>query len=231
MTEHPTDHVHNADERAFPEVAEHACSLHLPSSWLDSLSAMPLMGPTDLLTHRPSRVLVAGTSGSGKTTLAARIADVLALPHVEIDALFHGPEWAPRPSFAEDVRRFIAGPAWVTEWQYHSVRAHLAERADLLVWLDLPKAVVMRQVVRRTVVRRLRRERLWNGNVEPPFRNLLTDSEHIVRWAWTTHHETAVRVSALLQERPDLIVVRLRSHEEAHHWLQGPLRRSCNAPS
>jgi hypothetical protein len=59
----------------------------------------------------------------------------------------------------------------VTEWQYSLVRGILAERADLLIWLDLTRGVVMWQVVRRTLRRRLRREVLWNGNIEPPLRN------------------------------------------------------------
>jgi len=185
---------------------------------------VPLLGPTDPLPHRPARVLVAGTSGSGKTTLAARIAAVLGVEHVEIDSLFHGPAWTPRPSFQADVHRFAAGPRWVTEWQYDSVRAYLAERADLLVWLDLSRALVMRQVVRRTLVRRLRRQSLWNGNVEPPLRTILTDPEHIVRWSWTTHHRSARRVTDLLDRRPDLPVVRLRSRADVARWLAGPLR-------
>src|SRR5215213_3733834 len=189
----------------------------------DNVALVPFVGPTDLLPHPVRRVLVAGTSGSGKTTLAARIAAVLDVPHVEIDALFHGPNWTQRASFEEDVHRFSAGPEWVTEWQYRAVRAHLAERADLVVWLDLPKRVVMRQVIARTVVRRLRRRRLWNGNIEPPLWTVLTDSEHIVRWAWATHRTTAARVTALLQEHPDITVVRLRSHAEARRWLHGPL--------
>lgn len=187
---------------------------------------MPLLGATDPLPHRPDRVVVAGTSGSGKTTLAARIAEALAAPHVEIDALFHGPGWTPRATFLEDVHRFTAGPTWVTEWQYGDARAHLAARADLMVWLDLPRATVMRQVVRRTVQRRLRHERLWNGNVEPPLRTFFTDPEHIVRWAWSTHRQSALRVSALLDARPERPVVRLRSHEEARQWLHGPLQCS-----
>jgi adenylate kinase family enzyme len=185
---------------------------------------VPLLGPTDALPHRPSRVLVAGTSGSGKTTLAARVADVLKVPHVEIDALFHGPDWTVRPSFEEDVRRFSAEPAWVTEWQYGSARPVLAERADVLIWLDLPRSVVMRQVVRRTLRRRRHRERLYGGNVEPPIRAIFTDREYIVRWAWRTHHETELRVRGLLQEQPSTTVVRLRSHDEASRWLHGPLR-------
>lgn len=189
---------------------------------------MPLLGPTDPLPHRPRRVLVAGTSGSGKTTLAALIAETLTVPHIEIDALFHGPEWTPRPSFQEEVEQFSSGPAWVSEWQYDAVRGLLVDRADLLVWLDLPRATVMRQVVRRTLGRRLRRELLWNGNVEPPLRTFFTDREHIVRWAWSTHPQGPLRVAALLQEDPGQMVVRLRSHEEARAWLRGPLRLSAD---
>ncbi|MDX3236008.1 adenylate kinase [Streptomyces sp. ME03-5709C] len=187
---------------------------------------MPLLGPADPLPHRPRRVLVAGTSGAGKTTLAARVAAVLAVPHVEIDALFHGPGWTRRPSFEADVRRFSAETGWVTEWQYRSVRDHLAARADLLLWLDLPRRRVMRQVIRRTLLRRVRRQVLWNGNIEPPFRTILTDPEHIVRWAWNTHAETAKRVRRLLDDQPALTVVRIRSRYEAARWANGPLRDS-----
>ena len=187
---------------------------------------MPLLAAGDPLPHRPRRVLVAGTSGSGKSTWAARIAASLDAPHVDIDDLFHGPAWTPRPSFEDDVHRFTAGPTWVTEWQYGAVRAHLADRADLLVWLDLPRSMVMRQVVRRTVIRRLRRQRLWNDNLEPPLWTIFTDPEHIVRWAWKTHHKAARRVTDLLARRPDFPVVRLRSHAEAARWLRGPLRKA-----
>jgi adenylate kinase family enzyme len=192
--------------------------------WLTSLSAMPLLDPQGSLPYQPSRVIVAGTAGSGKTTMAARIAEVLGLQHVEIDALFHGPDWTPRPTFLEDVHRFAAEPAWVTEWQYSSARAHLAARADLVVWLDLPKRVVMLQVIRRTLTRRLRRQHLWNGNIEPPLRTILTDPDYIVRWAWRTRHKTEDRINTLLHEDPDRLVVRLRTHEEANQWLSGPLR-------
>nr|WP_297430124.1 AAA family ATPase [uncultured Actinotalea sp.] len=185
---------------------------------------MPWVGATQPVPHRPCRVLVAGTSGAGKTTLARRIATVIGAPHVELDALFHGPGWVPRPSFLEDVRRFSAAPRWVTEWQYAAARPVLAERADLVVWLDLPRAVVMRQVVGRSVVRSVRREVLWNGNVEPPLRSVLTDRDHVVRWAWSRHGRTARHVTAALEERPGLAVVRLRRHREARAWLDGPLR-------
>ena len=185
----------------------------------------------DRLPARPQRVLVAGATGAGKTTLAAAVARALGVPHVEIDALFHGPGWTPRPEFAADVRAFAAEPAWVTEWQYGVVRPLLLERADLLVWLDLPRGRVLRQVTRRTLHRRLRRTVLWNGNLEPPLRTFLTDPEHIVRWSWTTHGHTALRVEQAQHVRPDLAVVRLRSRREIRQWLDGPLRDAVQPPA
>jgi adenylate kinase family enzyme len=180
---------------------------------------MPILDVDDPLPARPERIILAGTAGAGKTTMAGRLSARLGVPHTEIDSLHHGPQWVPRPDFEADVRAFTAGPAWVIEWQYPSVRDLLADRADLVVWLDLPRRVVMRQVVRRTLRRQLLRQRLWNGNVEPPLWTILTDREHIIRWAWNTHDLNSERVTALARRRPELPIVRLRSRAEATRWL------------
>ena len=187
---------------------------------------VPLLTSTQSLQECPQRVLVAGTSGSGKTTWGSRIARQLGIPHVEIDALYHGPNWTPRESFMDDVSALVAEDKWVTEWQYSSARAVLAARADLLVWLDLPVATVMRQVIVRTLRRRLRREVLWNGNREPALWTVCTDPDHIIRWAWKTRRRSAERIAALVGQCPELPVVRLRSHREARAWQAGPLAAS-----
>ena len=77
----------------------------------------------------------------------------------------------------------------------------------------------MRQVVVRTVRRRLRNEVLWNGNTEPPLRTIFTDREHIVRWAWQTHGSAAQKVRERLSER-DVAVVRLRGARQRRAWLR-----------
>lgn len=184
---------------------------------------MPYLSPRADLPPETRRILVAGTSGAGKTTAARRIAAAVGAPHTELDALFHGPNWTPRPAFVDDVTRLIAGPEWVTEWQYPAARHLLIARAQLLVWLDLPVRVVMSQVIRRTVRRRVHRLELWNGNREAPLRTILRDKEHIIRWAWDTRHDTGPRVADALRDYPDLIVVRLTSRRELDAWLAGPL--------
>lgn len=187
------------------------------------MTAPPLLGPLDALPARPARVIVAGTSGSGKTAVAARIARTLGLRHVEIDVLYHGPGWTPRSSFAAEVAELAASEAWVVEWQYDQARPQLADRADLAVWLDFSRARVVWQVTSRTVRRRVRRQVLWNGNVEPPLHRVFVDPEHIIRWAWSSHARTVQRVTDLHRSHPHLPVVRLADWRSVERWITGPL--------
>ncbi|GMA23828.1 hypothetical protein GCM10025864_15870 [Luteimicrobium album] len=100
------------------------------------------------------------------------------------------------------------------------MRPLILERAELIVWLDLPTPVVMRQVVGRTVRRRRRREVLWNGNQEPPLRTFFTDDDHIVRWAWSTRNSLRGLDERLAAEAPHLVVVRLRTRAQTEDWVQ-----------
>lgn len=136
------------------------------------------------------RVSVVGTSGSGKSTLARELAEILGVPHLELDAVHHQPGWAPLPT--DEFRRIIAARAaaggWVIDGNYGRVRDLVWARADTVVWLDLPKRTVMRQVVWRTLRRVALRRELWNGNRER-WRNFLTwnPEQSVISWAWHKH--------------------------------------------
>jgi adenylate kinase family enzyme len=178
-----------------------------------------VLSAQDVLDPAPCRILVAGVSGSGKTTLALRIAAATGIPHTEIDGLAHGIGWERRPTFAKEVAQFTRADRWITEWQYSEVRELLAERADTLIWLDVPTALTMSRVTRRTLRRRLGRQPLWNGNVEPPLRTIFTDRDHIIRWAWRTRHLTRELVLAAATDHPHLRLVRLTSRRDVDKWL------------
>lgn len=139
------------------------------------------------------RIVVVGNSGSGKTTLADELARRLQLCRVELDALYHGPDWTPEP--IEQFRSGLLGAlaqaeresaGWVVCGNYSSVRDDLWQRADTILWLDFPRAVVMTRILRRTATRVLLRSELWNGNQERLCSVLsLHDPERsILRWAW-----------------------------------------------
>jgi adenylate kinase family enzyme len=185
---------------------------------MDQTPREPL-DPADPLPPGTRRILIAGCSGAGKSTLATALSARLGLPYRELDALHHGPKWVPRPEFAADVVAFAATDAWICEWQYRAVRPLLLDRAELLIWLDLPRWRVFCQLVPRTLRRRLRRTVLWNGNLEPPLWTVFTNPEHLLRWAWRTHPHTAERVGAVLARPDGPAVVRLRSRRQIRAWL------------
>jgi len=184
-----------------------------------------MLSPTDPLPVRPARALVCGVTGSGKSTLAARLGALWGLPYTELDGLFHGPGWTARPGFERDARALAAGERWITEWGYWSAGMGpvLGDRAQLVVWLDLPRRVALPRLVRRTVRRSIRREVLWNGNVEPPLRTFFTAPEdNIIRWEMKTHDTWRTRMADVERAYPHLYVVRLRRPREVRAWLDGP---------
>jgi ABC-type iron transport system FetAB ATPase subunit len=76
------------------------------------------------------RYAIAGTSASGKRTLARTLANRLGAPHVELDELFHGPNWtaASENVFRARVREAIAGG------NRESVRGAFLGRNSLFAW-------------------------------------------------------------------------------------------------
>ncbi|WP_066950960.1 adenylate kinase [Microtetraspora fusca] len=163
------------------------------------------------------RVLISGISGSGKTTLAAALSATLESPQYELDALHHGPGWRKRPEFRSDVEAFSAGPRWVTEDQYHNDLGDLLwQRADTVVWLDLPRLTVTRRVVWRSIVRAVTRRELWNGNREG-FSDWL-DPGHPIRWSWSQYERRRRETAERVVRHPDLTVVHLRSSRAVRRW-------------
>ncbi len=83
-----------------------------------------------------------------------------------------------------------AGDAWVVDGNYEQVRSLIVARATDVVWIDPVKAVVMAQVIRRSVARAVTGEELWNGNRED-WREWLSP-EHPIRWAWSQYDRKQV---------------------------------------
>jgi adenylate kinase family enzyme len=176
------------------------------------------------------RIVVVGTAGAGKTTLARRIAALLGVPHIELDAINWQSGWRDltRHDPEEFVRRVagaIGAEAWVVDGNYGPVRDIVWQRATHLVWLDYERPVIMARVISRSLVRAILRTELWAGNRER-WRQMLRPS-HPIRWAWSTwdrrRRETAERLAR--REYARLVVLRLRRPREVQRAvdvLAGP---------
>jgi adenylate kinase family enzyme len=127
----------------------------------------------------------------------------LGVPHLELDSVFHQPGWTelPVPEFRGQVRSFVAGDGWVVDGNYSAVQDLVWGRADTVVWLDLPRGVVTRRIVWRTVRRAARREVLWNGNRERWTNLMSADPEKsVIAWSWLKHGEYRDKYGAAMVE-------------------------------
>jgi len=173
------------------------------------------------------RISIVGPPGSGKTTLARALSERLQLTHIELDRLFHMPGWQPRPrdDFRALVTEAAAAERWVTDGNYQSkVQDIVWTRADTVVWLDLPRRVVLPALLGRTLWRGATGAELWNGNRER-LGSLLNRSpeENLMLWCIQNFPRYRARYTAAstAPEWSRLDFVRLRSRRAIAGWLAG----------
>jgi adenylate kinase family enzyme len=170
-------------------------------------------------------VSVVGSTNSGKTTVARALAARLGVVHVELDSIVHQADWQdlPEDEFLRRAAEATSGDGWVTCGNYQRVRETVIwPRADTVVWLDMPKSVVMRRVIWRTFSRAVARTPLWNGNRER-LRSLLPwlREDSMVWWAWTNFDKRRRQMAdAGTDPRwSHLQFIHLRSPAEVRAWL------------
>jgi adenylate kinase family enzyme len=173
------------------------------------------------------RFSLVGPPGAGKTTLASALAGALDLHHVELDRHYHLPGWTPcdRKVFRATVQgQLSAHPRWIVDGNYNSsVQDIVWARAEAVVWLDLPRRVVLPALLSRTLRRGLRGEELWNGNRERPWQILdPRPEENIVLWCLTRYAEYRARYLAAMTDPAwsHLRFFRLRSRAEVAAFVE-----------
>lgn len=148
------------------------------------------------------RIAVIGSSGAGKTTLARRLGRDLSLPVIELDAINWQAGWRALNShdpdaFRRRVGEAVAAEAWVCDGNYRLVQPLVLARATDVVWLDYPRWLVMRRVIRRSILRSLAGGELWPGTGNTETWSHWLDPEHPIRWAWSTFHARRARFEAV----------------------------------
>lgn len=136
------------------------------------------------------RVAVIGCSGSGKSTLARSIAEAKGLDYINSDALFWMPDWVqrPEPEFFDQLTERLAAPAWVLDGNIGRRRHIVLPRIDTLIWLDYPRHMVMRRLLRRTIRRAWTKEPIFH-NCSESWRMSFASKDSILLYAWQSHAE------------------------------------------
>jgi hypothetical protein len=204
---------HNADGQA-------AATRHLD----DRSAAMPAQRDPANTLRGCQRILILGRTGSGKTTLARELATAIGVPHVELDALYFGPDFstAPLSVLQERTSDAVAGDRWVTDGNKRVVRELVWPRADTVIWLDYPLVVSLWRLGKRAVWRTsvLKAQAAESGRRRGLPKQFLLAARGVLT-ALRSHKGQRREYPRMFaeQENQHLAVVRLRSPRAARRWL------------
>ena len=175
-----------------------------------------------------TRIHVIGNSASGKSTLAARLAETLRAPLVELDAINWQPGWiglntTDPDEFERRIREATRGERWVVTGSYRKFSQRTFwSRLDTVVWLDLPLRVVVWRFLRRTwkrwrsgqLIRGTNHERFW-----PQFRIWRKD-DSLLAWIITQHRRKRRELFRDMSRRrwAHIRFVRLKSTREVEEF-------------
>lgn len=166
------------------------------------------------------RVIIIGASGSGKSTLARVLAASLSLPVIHIDPFFFTAGWVQRPreETAALIREAIQADEWVFEGNFSSTLDERAERADLIIGLELGR-------VRRSS-RTLWRTFRYLGRTRPDMAEGCPerfDWDFHFDWVWNYETHSQPKFDAFLEkwegERP---ILRLTSARQMRQFGRDP---------
>ena len=175
------------------------------------------------------RILVWGNSCAGKSTLASQLSAKFDLRFVELDALNWLPNWVGLNMTEPDrlIKRMqlaTKGDRWVVAGSYTAQsKAAFWPRLDMVIWLDLPKPLLIWRCLKRSFTRWRDATLLWGTNRESFWQQLKVweGEESLLWWVYTQHDRKRRQTLEFIADGTwkDAQVVRVKSPRELSQLL------------
>ena len=166
------------------------------------------------------RIMIIGCGGAGKSTLARELAPALDLPLYHLDVMFWKPGWveSDRPEFFEKQKTLVAQEKWIIEGNYNNSIPIRAERADTIIYLDMPVPVCFMGALKRSFSNKARPDRA--EGCEEKF------DLKFFWWIITFRKHTAPRIEKYLEEYKNKNIIILKSRNAVKDFLKNILNNS-----
>ncbi len=159
-----------------------------------------------------------GCGGSGKTTLSRELGLLLDLPVLHIDGFYWRVADEPPPEWPRVHRELVARERWVIDGMKPGVLAERLDRADTVIFLDLPRRTCLWGVVRRRLE--------FRGRLRPELGVYDRISWPFIRWIWNFPRRQRPGIVAQLGDCVCDVVI-LRSWSDISRYVDA-LRRPAD---
>lgn len=128
------------------------------------------------------KIYIIGSVGSGKTTLAKRLSKELNINYYELDNV----TWEYNPNgndrrrndkeIIEIFEKIISQKDWIIENVGKDIYSLAYEKADTIIYIDLPKKILYKRIIHRWIKQKLK---LYPSSIKPTLRAL----KQMLLWA------------------------------------------------
>ncbi len=164
-----------------------------------------------------NRVMILGSAGSGKSTLSRKLSSILDLPVIHLDKYYWKPNWVPTPAEEWDrvVEELTMTEQWIIDGNYSRTLDLRISRADVVIYLDMPRWLCMYRIVKRRVMyHRKSRPDMNEGCPEK------LDVEFI-KWVWNYRTRSRTKtIEKLERSKNQTEIIIARNRKEVNELLK-----------
>jgi len=97
------------------------------------------------------RIMIIGCCGSGKSTIARKLQKIIDLPLYHLDQYYWKPNWTetPKEEWEPIVKDLASKEKWIIDGNYGGTMDLRFERADVIVYMDIPTIKCLVRVIGR----------------------------------------------------------------------------------
>lgn len=165
------------------------------------------------MTHNYQRILIIGSPGAGKSTLATALARDSQLPLIRLDRLF----WQKNQTtitlsqLQEKLVPLLAEERWIIDGNYDSLLPQRLRRADLVIYLKVPRIIAIWRVVKRYFT--------YRGKNSPGANPDMLDPEFL-KYIWHFPQRQGKNVDRILAETtPSFRLIEARNRRQVFQKL------------
>lgn len=163
------------------------------------------------------KIIITGTSCTGKTTLGHELSKQLGIPQIDLDDLHFLPDWEVKENaaFISEVNSVIdQHDEWIVSGSYQTkMKETVWQKANIIIWLDLPLRIILQRYFRRTFRRVVFKEKCCGDNYETLSHVIFKDNMlfHIFKTYWNRKKRLKLWRNQVFAEKQWIVPTNLKS--------------------
>lgn len=165
------------------------------------------------------KFLIIGSAGAGKSTLGRRLHEATGVELIYLDKLYWKPNWVEtsKDEWKRTIENLLKKDSWIMDGNYSGTLEMRAAACDTLIFLDLPRTLCVRRVLKRSLFyQKSNRPDMAAGCDE----KLDIEFLKFLKWIWDYPTRTKPKVEDLMKRfENEKTIFRLTSQKEIENFF------------